>query len=453
MSELMNFELTKEFFVKFEEAIATRNDEYLKSCLAGEKSADIASILEELEDSDRVNYVLSLLDVEEAASIIRQLEDDDSEKLFKSLTNDEIAVYIDNIASDDSVDIINDMPVKQREEVITLMENTENAGYILDLMRYDEDSAGGLMAKELIKANVNWDVDQCVEEIRNQAEEVKKIYSIYVVDNRNRLVGRVSMKELFLHRGNVKLEEFYDSDVISIPASLDEEEVANIMQKYDLEACPVVNVQGKLLGRITIDDVVDVITEKAEEDLQMMAGIAEDVEEDDTVWMLTRARLPWLVIGLVGGGVGALFIEAFQKEILLVPAIAFFIPLIMATAGNIGIQSSTLIVQSLAKSSAFNISSGERLVKMLLVAIINGVVLCGFVLGFNLLIGHEMDICIVVSVSLFGVVVLSSIIGTITPIVLDKFKINPALASGPFITTANDLVGLAVYFLIAQALL
>jgi magnesium transporter len=241
--------------------------------------------------------------------------------------------------------------------------------------------------------------------------------------------------------------------VISVETNIEEEEVVAIMKKYDLEAIPVINMRGKLMGRITIDDVVDVMTEQAEEERQLMAGISEDVEEDDNIWLLTRARMPWLVIGLIGSFFGAELIGLFEDQIVLIPVLASFIPLITATGGNVAIQSSSMIVQSLAANSVFQDSNLRRLAKIIAVALLNGLLLALLAFAFSYFLRGDLEISIVVAVSLSSVVLLASLSGTITPLILDKVGINPAAASGPFITTANDLMGLAVYFLVAYFML
>ena len=450
MESVDQFELSKEFLERFDEAIETQNDSFIKESLEGVNPADVTSLLHEF-NSAQSKYVLGLLDLETAADIINGLDADLRSKFLQDFTPAEISRIINELDSDDGADIINELPIKIREEVIEGIESEEKAANVLELLRYDEDCAGGLMAKELIKANVNWSIGKTIEEIRRQAENVQKAYAVYVVDDFDRLVGRVSMKKIVLAEDHMKVSSIYDDEVISVETYKGEEDIANIMRKYDLEALPVVNRQGRLVGRITIDDVVDVITEIAEQERQLMAGISEDVEEDDSVWMLTRARLPWLVIGMLGGLVGALFMEAFEQNITL--TLTFFIPLIMATGGNVGIQSSSLVVQSLANKTAFSKTTYKRLWKVFWVAILNGVLLAIMVLiGVQFLMGSGFKLAMIVALSLLSVVLLASFMGTATPLILDKLGINPALASGPFITTANDLLGLAVYFGVAHIL-
>lgn len=448
---IMAFELSKEYLDRFQQALDARDDDFIRTSLEGVNPADISSLLYEF-DSDECKYVFEILPKEVDAEILNDLEDDVREGFMTGFTPQEIAVFLEYLDSDDSTDILYQMSVKKREEVIRYITNEEKAAHIMDLLRYEEDVAGGLMAKELIMANKNWTILQCIEEIRKQAENVSKMYSVYVVDARGILVGTVSLKRIILANDNSRIEDIYDESVVSVDTAMDEEEVANIMQRYDLEAVPVVNARGKLVGRITIDDIVDVIKEMADEERHIMAGITMDVEEADTVWALSKARLPWLIIGMVGGLAGAQFLGIFDHDIALVPALAFFIPLITATGGNVGIQSSSIVVQSLANPNVFSGSMYKRLLKVLFVAVVNGVILALMVFGLVILFNRNQTLATTVSIALFSVVLLASFMGTITPLVLNRFGVNPAMASGPFITTANDLLGLAVYFSVAHML-
>jgi magnesium transporter len=447
----MEFEVTQDFIHSIQEAIANRNEVFIREKMEELHAADISGILHEL-DTEESRYVLNLLNKELGAEIISSLDEDIRKKILRAFSPKELAQYINYTDSDDAVDIINEQPVKIREEVIGLVENSEKANHIRDLLHYEEDCAGGLMAKELIKANINWNITQCIEEIRRQSKNVDKIYSVYVVDNSDKLLGIVSLKKMLLADDDTKIANIYSSDIISVESYRPAEEVAEIMQKYDLESIPVVNVHGKLLGRITIDDVVDVITEQAEQDIQMMAGISDSAEEDASVWRLSRVRLPWLLVGMLGGIVGARFIGLFEDDIMLIPAMAFFIPLITATGGNVGIQSSSVVVQSLANKSGIGTFNPERFFKVFLVSLINGIAISSLVFLINFAIGEELRLAVVVSIALLSVVVLSSFMGTITPLLLDKAGVNPAIASGPFITTANDLLGLGIYFFVAHTL-
>ena len=453
MEIIKQFELSKEYLESLRLGIEEENNDFIRESLDGANVADVAAILDELSMAESI-YVLRLLENQFSADILIELDEDTLTRVLKEMEIPEIAGLIECMDSDDGADILNLLSLREREEVIGYFTDRQKSEQILELLRYEEDTAGGIMAKEYIRANKNWNVVQTINEIRRQAENVDKIFSIYVVDNKQQLLGRVSLKKIVLASEHTKIEDIYEDEVISVPTYMDQEEVAEIMRRYDLETVPVVNVKNKLVGRITVDDILDVIREEAEEDIQAMTGISDTVDEYDSVYRLTKARLPWLLIGIVGGLLGAGFIGFFEEGLNKVTALAFFIPLITATGGNVGIQSSSLVVQSLASRSAFDDSFGKRFIKVLLVAIINGLVLATFVFGVVVFIyKNDVSFGMVVAIALFSVVLLSSFMGTITPILLDKIGINPALASGPFITTANDLLGLAVYFLVAISLL
>jgi magnesium transporter len=448
---LVEFELTKEFKDRFQQALDERDDQFIRESLEGVKAADITALLYEF-NSEESKYVMDLLPIELQAEIINDLDSVTRKTFLKVYPPTEIIVFLNQLASDDVADILNELPIKEREEVLSGLERLLRA-QVTELLRYEENVAGGLMQKELIRARVDWTVVQCVDEIRKQAENVNKFYTVYVVDERNKLLGRVALQDLIISDAKTVVADIYEQDITAVETYLEDTEVAEIMKKYDLESVPVINVQGQLVGRITIDDVVDVITEQAEEERQIMAGISEDVEEDDSVWRNARARLPWLLIGILGGLMNAKFMGLFVNELSRITAIAFFTPLIQATGGNVGIQSSSLIVQSLANPGFVDGGLWKRLVKVFFVAISNGVLLSLIVLGANLLLFDGYRLSMVVSIALFSVVVFASFIGTITPLLLSRFGFNPALAAGPFITTTNDLLGLTVYFLTVHLLL
>ena len=447
----MNFELTKDYLDRIQTAINTGNDVLLRAEMEELYPADISGILYELS-TESARYVLNLVDRSIGAEIIANLDDSIRDGFVASFTSADLAPFIEEMDSDDAVDLLNEQSIRVREEVIGLMEDREQARFIIDLLHYDEDVAGGLMQKELIKVNVNTNVNQCIEEIRQQAEDVEKVYAVYVVDDAGVLLGFVSLKKIVLSRKYTKIADIYEKDVVSVETYRPVDEVAEIMQKYDLDSVPVVNVQGRLLGRITIDDIVDVITEQADDDLQAISGLSGEVEEDDTLWVRAKAQLPWLVAGAAGSLMAATVINGFQSELGKVAALAAFIPIIGSTGGNVGIQTASLIVQSLSDTSGLTYSLGQRLLRTLVLALLNGAVV-GLMAGcYTLLIG-EPRLFPVVSLSLLSVVLLASFMGTITPLLLDRIGINPAVASGPFITTANDLIGIGVYFTIATYLL
>lgn len=449
----MLFEISKEFIDFIKSTVAEQNADALREQLSDLPAVDIELILDELNTQES-KYILSLLDIDLSAEIIVHLDDDIRTNFLKSFTPPEIAAFITNVASDDAADILNEQNFATKEEVIANIHDQETVGNILDLLKYDEDIAGGLMAKELIKANLDWNVTQCIEEIRRQAEKVDKVYSVYVVDEHNTLKGRVSIKKLLLASDTTKVSDIYDEDLQKVDAFTKEEDVARLMQRYDLVAIPVINIQNKLIGRITIDDVIDVVTEQAEHERQIMSGISLDVESDSRIWDSIKARLPWLLIGMGGGLLGARLIGLFESELRIVPALAFFIPLITATGGNVGIQSSSIVVQDLAEQSSIRRKMLLTSIRSTFIGILNGAIIATIVFGSISLFGNvPTNLAFTVSIALFSVVILASLMGTITPLILDKFGINPAVASGPFITTTNDLLGILVYFTVAYSLL
>ena len=456
----MKFSLTNEFKENLKIAIDNKDIKFIKLSFEGISPADISELLYEF-DSIQSKYVLDNIDKETASKIITELDEDTRQSFLTHFDSSEISKYLEIIDSDDGADILSELTLEVRSEVILSIKDKEKAKNLKDLLQYDDDVAGGLMAKEYVKCNINWKISQCINLIKKQAEKVSKIYSVYVTDDQGKLLGMVSLKDIILAGDNSRIKDIYDDYVISVYSNMNEEDVAIIMQKYDLDALPVINKRGKLIGRITIDDVVDVIKEIAEEERQIMSGITSDVEEDDSIWKLSNARLPWLVIGIFGGLFGAFFLGSFENNYFegseLFISLSFFIPLIMATAGNVGIQSSSIVIQSLSNPSAFENSVTNRLFKVLFVSILNGIVLA-FLVYFGLLIFDYINFlnleiysktAQIVSISLFSIVLVSSILGTITPIILNRLKFNPALASGPFITTTNDLIALAIYFLVA----
>ncbi len=451
MQEFVPFELTKEFRDRFQQALNEGDAPYIRESLAEVNPADITNLLYEFS-SEECKRVLDILPTEVRSEIINDLDSDTRKEFLKIYNQQELTEIVNQLDSDDAADILNELPIKQSEEVIAGLDAVLRS-QVIDLLRYDDHVAGGIMAKELIKARDTWTVVQCVDEIRKQAENLTTLYTVYVVDETDKLMGRVSLQKLILSDPKTIVKDIYDDDVVAVETYMEDREVAEIMKRYDLESVPVVNVHGQLVGRITIDDVVDVITEQAEEERQLMSGITEDVEEDDSVWRNTRARLPWLMIGILGGMVSARFMGFFELEISKLTAIAFFVPLIQATGGNVGIQSSSLVVQSLVNPAFVDEGLWKRLLKVFSVALLNGFFLAVIVFGVTWLVFQNERLNLVVSMALFCVVLFASFIGTVTPLILNRFGFNPALASGPFITTTNDLMGIAIYFLTIHLLM
>jgi len=447
----MRFELTKEYLETIQDAITRKDTAWIKANIFELHDADIAAIIDELENGEAA-YLYDLLDDETQGEVLIELDDDIRELLIKSYSPKEIAEQIENLESDDAADLIGELPQDQIEEVISYISDIDAADDIVDLLNYAEDTAGGLMQKEFIKAKIDWPVNRCVVELRKQAEEVEKVYTIYVVDDSDKLVGFLSLKSLLFAGSTTKIKDLYQAkNVISVKTSDDNEYVAKIMEKYDLVSVPVVDLQHKLVGRITIDDVVDVILEEADKDFQMASGISENVEISSSIWKVSRSRMPWLLIGLLGGILGAQVISGFEGGITKVPALAFFIPLITAMGGNVGVQSSAIVVQSLAKGTDQFGSILKKIGKESRVAVVNGLLLSSIIYGIAFVF-ESPTLGLVVSISLFTVIIFAAIFGTLIPLLLDRYKIDPALATGPFITTLNDVLGIFIYLTIGTLL-
>jgi magnesium transporter len=413
---------------------------------------DIAELLDRVKP-DTARHLMSLVDKEKSIKVLVEMEENVREHFLEAYSSKEIAdEFIQNMDSDDATYVLNTLSEQSKEEVIASLTDIEFASSLLSLLSYKEYTAGSLMAVELVKANTNWSVSQCIEEIRRQAENVESIYVVYVVDDFERLNGIITLKNLILAAPSSKIADVFNDEVISVSTSTDSEEIANLFKKYDLVVLPVVNALGQLVGSITVDDVVEVMKEEANEDYQLMSGITEDVDYTDKVWVLSRARLPWLLIGLLGGIASSRFIEIYEEELRIHPEMAFFMPLIAAMGGNAGVQSSAIVVQGLANNTLGTKNILPKIFKELRVALINGLICSGVLLGYNLIFSSTLDLSMTVSVALMSVIVFATVLGTFIPLALNKLKVDPAIATGPFITTTNDLLGLAVYFTLGRIL-
>ncbi|MBC7863328.1 MAG: magnesium transporter [Bacteroidia bacterium] len=447
----MQFELTTDYIEVLKQAIAGSNDNFLKSKLEDLHAADVAGIFYQL-DFEEVKKVYRLLDDETAGEVLLELDEDLRENLLASLSTKKIAEQLDQMASDDAADVINELPENLQDEVLSQIEDIEQASDIADLLNYDEGTAGSLMAKELVSVYAHHTVAGCMEEIRKQAANVENMYAVYVVDENEKLLGLLSLRNLIISEPEKKVSEICDEEVIVVKTNTPNTEVAEIMEKYDLVVLPVVDSLGRLVGRITIDDVVDVIRENAEKEIQRMSGISEGAERNDKWWRSIRARIPWLLVGMGGGIISSRIIGQYEAQIKIQPEVAFFIPLIGATGGNVGVQSSAIIVQSLASNTMIGDKIGPKLLRELGIGFINGIICSLLIFGYNLITSDSLALACTVSISLITVILFASFLGTFVPLTMNKFKINPALATGPFVTTLNDILGITIYFLVGRLL-
>ena len=433
-------------------AMSALSDVEFLQILEGIHAADIAEVLETFESEERT-LIFEKLSSEMAADVLVELDQDERAELVAGYSSEEIAQeLVGNMDSDDAADLLSELSDDLTKEVLSQVEDVEQAKRIAQLLTHEEDTAGALMATELVKVSEDLTALRCVAAMRNQAENIDTVHAVYVVNDNEILVGTLSLKKLLTAKRTDNISELYRPIEHSVLSTAPAEDVANIMQKYDLFILPVVNAAGELLGRITLDDVVDFIREEAERDYQLASGLTDEVEIDDSVYEVTRARIPWLVIGLFGGLIVAVIIGKNEEDIKLVPALAFFMPLIAAMAGNVGVQSSAIVVQSLASHRKPE-NMSKKLIKELSVGLFNGLILSVVMYGAGLFLGYDQLITLTVSISLLTVIVFASLFGTFIPLMLNRFKIDAALATGPFITTANDVIGLIIYFQIGRLII
>ncbi len=447
-------EFDEEQLDHIKDIIGQRDDEAARSILADLHPADIAQLYNDL-NLEEAEYLYRLLDDDKAAEVLMELDEDDRRKLLSEMEPEEIArQYIDHLDTDDAVDLIQDLDEEDRDEVLSHIDDVEQAGDIIDLLKYDEDTAGGLMGTEMLVVNENWSMPECIKQLRMQAEDMDEVYNVYVVDNDDRLRGTLPLKKLITHPSVSKIKNVMETDPVAVKTDMPLDDVAIDFEKYNLVAMPVVDSIGRLVGHITVDDVMDSVRESSERDYQLASGLSQDVESDDTVWQQTKARLPWLLIGIVGGIGNSLILGNFEQGFATNPAMALFIPMIGGTGGNVGIQSSAIVVQGLANGSLDIKESGKQLVKEVGVGMINGLILSLLVFLYNAFSLNPWNpTTLAVSISLMAVVLFASIFGTFVPLTLEKFKIDPALATGPFISITNDIIGMLIYMLISQALM
>lgn len=443
------FELTREYLDELVDIIEKEDEQAAKEKMDELHAADIAELYNELSMEQAKFLFMLITDGEKAADVVAELDEDDRERFLEAIPSKVIADrFIINMDSDDAADVMADISPEKQHEVLRHVKDIQQATDIKDLMAYDESSAGGLMGKEYISVNWNSTASGAIEEIRINAEEVDEVYYVYVVDNKGVLKGALSLKDLILAPRKSRVKDLYDEELISVQADMPAAEVSNIANKYDLVALPVVDDEGHLLGRITFDDITDFLRDEAEKDYEMVSGISDHVEPTDSVFKLTKARLPWLLVGLLGGILGARVIGMYETNLQEHASMAFFIPLIAAMGGNVGIQSSSIVVQAIASNSLSIESTLMKVLKELSVALLNALACSAIIFLYNYFFSDSLALSVTVSAALFLVIIFASIFGTLVPLTLHKYKIDPAVATGPFITTANDIIGLLIYLAI-----
>ena len=413
--------------------------------------ADIAELFGEL-NLRQAEWLFNLIDGnEKKADVLMELDEEDRKRLLEGYDPEEIGHFIDLLDTDDAVDLIQELDKEDRDEVIAHIDDMEQAGNIVDLLQYDEDTAGGLMGTEMIVVNENLSMPECIKEMRAQAEEMDDVFNIYVVDDDQRLTGILPLKKMITDPSVSKIKRVMDVDPRSVTTDTAIDEVALDFEKYDLVAMPVVDTIGRLVGQVTVGDGMDEVREQSERDYQLASGLSSDVDADDSVFSQTKARIPWLLIGIVSGIFASLILAGFQEQIAAVTALALFIPIIGGTGGNVGVQASAIVVQGLANGSLEIKEFGKQIGKEMLIGLTNAVIIATVILIYNLIMmPHDLAVTLSVAISLFVVVMFATLLGTLVPLTLEKLHINPALATGPFIQISNDIVGLVIYVYISK---
>jgi len=447
-------EFNEEYIERVRHIADTHDEVAAKHVLEELHPADIAELFKELE-LEEAEYLNKLLDGDKAADVLMELDEEDRRKLLSDMEPEDIArKFVDHLDTDEAVDLIQELDEEYRDEVLSHIDDVEQAGDIIDLLKYDEDTAGGLMGTEMLVVNENWSMPECIKQLRMQAEDMDEIYYVYVVDNDDRLRGTLPLKELITHPSVSKIKNVMETDPVAVKTDTALDEVAIDFEKYDLVAMPVIDSIGRLVGHITVDDVMDRVRESSERDYQLASGLSQDVESDDTLWQQTKARLPWLLMGIVGGIGNSLILGNFEQGFVTNPAMALFIPMIGGTGGNVGIQSSAIVVQGLANGSLDLKDTGRQILKEVGVGFVNGLVISLIVFVYNAFQLNPLNpTTLAVSLSLMGVVLFASVFGTFVPLTLERFKIDPALATGPFISITNDIIGMLIYMLICSWLM
>ena len=442
-------EYTPEYLESIKDIISRHDEDAARRELEKLHPADIAELYQDL-DLEEAEFLFRLLDDETSADVLMELDEDDRHKLLSAMSSEDIAQVIDQLDTDDAVDIIQELDEDERDEVLSHIDDVEQAGDIIDLLKYDEDTAGGIMSTEMIVVNENLSMPECINEMRSQAEDLDDIYNIYVVDDDTRLKGVLPLKKMITHPSVSRIKHVMDPDPVSVKTDTPVDELSLDFEKYDLVAMPVVDSIGRLVGQITVDDVMDEVREQSERDYQLASGLSADVDADDSIIAQTRARIPWLLIGIASGILASLILGTFESQLAAVTTLALFIPIIGGTGGNVGVQASAIVVQGLANGSLDIKEFATQLGREVLVGLLNATIIAGVVFIYNLLmLPGEFAVTISVAVSLFCVVMFATILGTVVPLTLEKLNINPALATGPFIQISNDIVGLIIYVQIA----
>lgn len=438
-----------EILSSIRELIEKKNQGALLNLLIDLHPADIADLLTDLKKDER-KYLFPLLPTEKASAVLTELDPPIVDQILEDVSEQRLSTLVDKMDSDDAADIISELPDEVAQSVLEQIPD-EISEDVKELLLYEEDTAGGIMALEFVSVKNKSTVNQTIKAIRRVRKKMKTVHTIWVTNDDEKLLGSVSLTDLVLAKGKTLISKIINKDIKYVYTDMDQEEVAIFFRKYDLVTLPVVNSSHQLVGQITIDDIIDVVEEEASEDISLFAGASDEELQEDSFLKISWVRLPWLMVAFVGQLIAAFIIQQFEGTLVQIIALTFFMPVIMAMGGNSGIQSSIIVIRGLATGEISVESTWRRFFRefrvSLFIGFIFGVIM---LLVVGLWLGNYM-MGLIIGFALNLVILQATLFGGLIPFLLKRADIDPALASGPFITTFNDILGLLIYLVLITA--
>ncbi len=447
----------KYLLTELEGFIGQKDTENTARFLAQLQAADIAELLEEISAEETQQWLLSLLDDETAALVLNEVDSELGLRLLGNLNKKKASEILEEMPFDNAADLLGELSDREQTQYLNLFEK-EDRKEVKELLTYQADTAGGLMTTEYVSIKEYFSSAQAIDTLRQIAPDAETIYYVFVVNEQNQLVGVISLRELIIASPATLIKDIMHRKVVSVPVEMDQEEVARIVSKYDFLAVPVIDQNSKLLGIVTVDDVIDVIHEEVTEDIFRLAGAPgeEEEDEDNSIWRVVtslKARLPWLFVTMLGGLVSGRILSGFADQLNAVVALAFFIPLLTGMGGNVGTQSSTVTVRGIATGQIKGKDAWRIVCREALVGLLIGLVLGVFVGGIATWWQNKPMLGVVVGLAMAGNMLTAAAMGAFVPLTFRKLGIDPAVASAPFISTAIDITGLLIYSTLATVLI
>jgi magnesium transporter len=445
-----------ETLLKQVELLIEKNDDIkLSEYIERIHYADLSEIIMELDDEKR-NIVFAVLSIEDAAKVLEEIDSDVFVSLMSSLSIEQKRRLIDIMSLDDIVDQLGELSETEQKDIISHMD-IEDAKDVKELLVYEDDTAGGIMTTDYIAVGKNLTAYKAIESLRKDAEDAETVYYVYVVDENEKLVGVMSLRELILASPTKKVEDIMNDNVIKVYVDEDQEDVARKVSKYDLLAIPVTDGNKMLKGIITVDDVIDVIEEEATEDILKFAGTSEEISGEENllikIFNSIKSRLPWLIVTIFGGLVSARIMSEFQGTLNANTTLALFVPILAGMGGNAGTQSSTITVRSIAMGNIVGKEAIRTVIQEISVGFFVGLI-CSAIVGIaSFYLKGEMLLSVIVALAMWANMLTATFIGTIVPLIFKKIGVDPAVASAPFITTTVDITGLTIYFTLATIMI